>query len=186
MHYSYKIWLSFTLLFLPLFLTAQESGTVRGYVNDEQSGEPMVFTNVRLEGTDKGASTDMNGFFSIPNVEPGEYTLFSTYIGYDTVRKQVQVEEGEIVNVRITLKESDVELQTVEVSAREKAKKREVQVSTTKLEPEQLKQMPTIGGEPDLVQYLQVLPGVVSTGDQGGQLYIRGGSPIQTKSYRRL
>jgi len=181
MHYFYKIWLSLILLFLPLFLTAQETGTVRGYVNDEQSGEPMVFTNVRLERTDKGASTDMNGFFSIPNVEPGEYTLFSTYIGYDTVRKQVQVEEGEIVNVRITLKESDVELQTVEVSAREKAKKREVQVSTTKLEPEQLKQMPTIGGEPDLVQYLQVLPGVVSTGDQGGQLYIRGGSPIQTK-----
>ena len=41
--------------------------------------------------------------------------------------------------------------------------------------------IPTIGGEPDLAQYMQVIPGVVFTGDQGGQLYIRGGSPIQNK-----
>ncbi|MFN3939458.1 MAG: TonB-dependent receptor plug domain-containing protein, partial [Chitinophagales bacterium] len=41
--------------------------------------------------------------------------------------------------------------------------------------------LPSIGGEPDLAQYLQVLPGVIFTGDQGGQLYIRGGSPIQNK-----
>src|SRR5690606_17209792 len=36
-------------------------------------------------------------------------------------------------------------------------------------------------GEPDLAQYLQILPGVVFTGDQGGQLYIRGGLPVQNK-----
>lgn len=41
--------------------------------------------------------------------------------------------------------------------------------------------IPSIGGEPDLVQFLQVLPGVVFSGDQGGQLYIRGGSPIMNK-----
>jgi hypothetical protein len=38
-----------------------------------------------------------------------------------------------------------------------------------------------VGGESDIAQYLQVLPGVISTGDQGGQIYIRGGSPIQNK-----
>ena len=49
------------------------------------------------------------------------------------------------------------------------------------ISPKQLTQIPTVGGEPDLVQYLQVLPGVVFSGDQGGQLYIRGGSPIMNK-----
>lgn len=39
--------------------------------------------------------------------------------------------------------------------------------------------MPAIGGQPDFAQYLQVLPGVISTGDQGGQLYVRGGTPVQ-------
>ena len=44
-----------------------------------------------------------------------------------------------------------------------------------------MKKIPSFGGQPDLVQALQVLPGFISTGDQGGQLYIRGGSPIQNK-----
>ena len=47
--------------------------------------------------------------------------------------------------------------------------------------PKEIKQLPSVGGEPDLAQYLQVVPGVVFTGDQGGQLYIRGGSPVQNK-----
>src|SRR5690606_13999774 len=54
-------------------------------------------------------------------------------------------------------------------------------MSVVKISPKEIKQLPTIGGEADLAQYLQVLPGVVFTGDQGGQLYIRGGSPVQNK-----
>ena len=45
--------------------------------------------------------------------------------------------------------------------------------------------LPSTGGEADIAQYLQVLPGVISTGDQGGQIYIRGGSPIQNKVFLR-
>ncbi len=51
----------------------------------------------------------------------------------------------------------------------------------TRITPKELKILPSIGGEPDIAQFLQVMPGVISTGDQGGQLYIRGGSPIQNK-----
>ena len=50
-----------------------------------------------------------------------------------------------------------------------------------KITPKDLEMIPTIGGEADLAQYLQIVPGVVFTGDQGGQLYIRGGSPVQNK-----
>ena len=59
--------------------------------------------------------------------------------------------------------------------------KTEVKVATIKISKKDLEMVPTIGGEPDLAQYMQVIPGVVFTGDQGGQLYIRGGSPIQNK-----
>ena len=54
-------------------------------------------------------------------------------------------------------------------------------MSVTKITPKDIKLIPTVGGTADLAQYLQVLPGVIFTGDQGGQLYIRGGSPIQNK-----
>ena len=57
----------------------------------------------------------------------------------------------------------------------------EVKAASIKVSKKDLEMIPTIGGEPDLAQYIQVIPGVVFTGDQGGQLYIRGGSPIQNK-----
>ena len=57
----------------------------------------------------------------------------------------------------------------------------EVKVASIKITNKDLQIIPTIGGEPDLAQYMQIIPGVIFTGDQGGQLYIRGGSPIQNK-----
>jgi hypothetical protein len=53
-------------------------------------------------------------------------------------------------------------------------------VGVTTVTPREIKLLPSAGGEPDIAQYLQVTPGVIFTGDQGGQLYIRGGAPSQT------
>ncbi len=174
-------------LFLFLFIlmgvgaTAQQTGTIRGFVYDKKTGEPMIFTNVFLEGTSKGASTDENGYFSIANVDPGSYTLRTTNLGYDTLRKEVQVEKGGIVNEKLYLQPTEVEIEEVVVSGDADEKKNQVKMSVEKITPKQIEQLPTVGGSADLAQYLQVLPGVVFTGDQGGQLYIRGGSPIQNK-----
>jgi hypothetical protein len=54
-------------------------------------------------------------------------------------------------------------------------------MAVTRVEPKQIERMPAVGGEKDLAQYLQMIPGVIFTGDQGGQLYVRGGSPIMNK-----
>ena len=77
--------------------------------------------------------------------------------------------------------QAKIDLDVVTISAEKQEAQKTVKMSVTKLTPKEIKKMPAIGGEPDLAQYLQVLPGVVFTGDQGGQLYIRGGSPIQNK-----
>lgn len=72
-------------------------------------------------------------------------------------------------------------MKEVNVSAESEEKKTDVRISVNKITPKEIRQIPTVGGEPDLAQYLQVLPGVIFSGDQGGQLYIRGGTPIQNK-----
>ena len=64
-------------------------------------------------------------------------------------------------------------------SNRMEERKVETQVSVEKVTAAQIQQMPSIGGQADIAQYLQVLPGIISTGDQGGQLYVRGGTPVQ-------
>ena len=81
-----------TLLFLAVFslvyATAQ-TADLRGFVYDKETGEPIIFCNVILEGTTIGASTDVNGFFSITNIPIGNHTVFITYIGYDTLIENI-------------------------------------------------------------------------------------------------
>lgn len=173
-------------LFLMMFgissVQGQEStGTVRGFVYDKSSGEPILFTNVFLKGTTYGASTDVNGFFSISRVPAGTYTLVSTYLGYDTAAVQITVKPGGIVNQKLFINKSSIQLRAIEVSAEKQEQLTAVKVSVETVTPKQITQIVSVGGDADIAQYLQVLPGVVFTGDQGGQLYIRGGSPVQNK-----
>ena len=172
-----------TLLFslLSLSILAQ-TGSIRGFVYLEKTGEPAIFTNVFLKGTTYGTSTDDNGYFNLSRIPIGKYTLIATSIGFDTARAEVEITKADdIVDQKLFINESTVELQTVTISADKQEAQTNVKMSVTKLTPKEIQKMPAIGGDPDLAQYLQVLPGVVFTGDQGGQLYIRGGSPIQNK-----
>lgn len=175
--------LNYFLAFLigSLGLMAQKYGDVRGFVYDAESGEPMMFTPVLLEGTTFGGSTDVNGFYSINKIPVGTYNLLSSSVGYDTIRLAIQVEAGQIINQKLQLQKKSVELGSVEISSKREEARTEVRTSMVKITPKQINRIPAIGGEPDLAQYLQVLPGVTFTGDQGGQLYIRGGAPIQTR-----
>ncbi|HEX8514803.1 MAG TPA: TonB-dependent receptor [Bacteroidia bacterium] len=167
---------------LSKFTFSQSTGTIRGFVYLKDSGEPMLFTNVVLKGTTIGNATDVNGYYSITKVPPGNYTIMiASTLGYDSLLVPVTVKAGEILNKNLTLVKSNVNLKVVEISAEQEAKETETAVSVNKIDPIVIKKLPTVGGEPDLAQYLQVLPGVIFTGDQGGQLYIRGGSPVQNK-----
>ncbi|MBL6658160.1 MAG: TonB-dependent receptor [Flavobacteriales bacterium] len=167
-------------IFISVGLFAQK-GDIRGFVYDKDNGEPIMFCNVIVEGLAIGTATDVNGFFNISGVPAGNQTLLVTYIGYDTLRQSLTLKNKQILNQKLEISSSSVQIETVTVSADRQEMKSEVKVSVTKITPKDIKIIPAIGGEPDLAQYLQVLPGVVFTGDQGGQLYIRGGSPIQNK-----
>jgi hypothetical protein len=167
------------LLCLSISAMAQ-SGTIKGFVYEKSTGEPMIFTNVILEDTKIAVQTDVNGYFSMPQVPEGTYTLFTTMIGYDTARTTITVRDGQIISKKVYLDRKGLQLKDVTISARKTERITQINAGTTTVTPREMKLMPTTGGEPDIAQYLQVVPGVVFTGDQGGQLYIRGGAPSQT------
>jgi hypothetical protein len=173
-----------TLLLLFIFTSFfafSQSGNIRGFVYDKESGEPIIFCNVFLEGTTIGAATDINGMYNISKVQPGDYTLTVTYLGYDTTKVVIKLSPRQLLSQNLVIGESSIKLNEVKISAAREEMKTEVKAAAIKISKQDLEMMPTIGGEPDLAQYMQVVPGVVFTGDQGGQLYIRGGSPIQNK-----
>jgi hypothetical protein len=168
------------LLLLVLFAFSQ-TGTIKGFVFDKSTGEPIIFTNVYLSKTTYGSSTDVNGYFIITKVPAGDYTLLVTYLGYDTLAIPVSMEPGGTITKQLYMQESAITLETINISAEYQEARTETKTSVVKITPKDISQIPSIGGQPDLAQYLQVMPGVVFTGDQGGELYIRGGSPIQNK-----
>jgi hypothetical protein len=158
-----------------------QNGVIRGFVYETETGEPVIFTNVYLYKTSLGAATDVNGFFSIMKIPPGQYILMVSYMGFDTLQIPVTIKSNDLITKKLFLKKSSVNLEEVNISAAREDKKVETQTSVIKITPKDIGQIPTIGGQPDLAQYIQVLPGVIFSGDQGGQLYIRGGPPIQNK-----
>jgi outer membrane receptor protein involved in Fe transport len=102
-------------------------------------------------------------------------------LGYKTLEQSVTIVKNKTISVKLFIEKDSKVLKTVEISAERQAQKTQIKTSVIKISPQQMQKIPTIGGEPDIAQYLQILPGVVSSGDQGGQLYIRGGAPIQNK-----
>ena len=175
-----KISFYLTLLFFSLNTVAQK-GIVRGFIYNEKTGEPEIGATVFLKGTTIGAATDINGFYSITKIKAGSYTLMATSLGFDTAQVKISIKANQIISKKLFIKEQAQFIKTFNVSAEKQEAKTEVRVSVAKITPKEINSIPAIGGEPDLAQYLQVLPGVVFTGDQGGQLYVRGGSPVQNK-----
>ena len=160
---------------------AQEDNSIKGFVYEESTGEPMMFTNVYLKGTTFGGSTNENGYFNINRIPDGRYTLLITSVGYDTIRETFNLSKGQSINRKYYMKETSQKLETVTITADKIEARTETKTSVITVTPKTITKIPSIGGQADFAQYLQVVPGVIFTGDQGGQLYIRGGSPIQNK-----
>ena len=168
----------FLIILLPLSAFAQ-LGSIKGFVYDKENGEPCMFANVSIPGTSFGAATDVNGYFTIPKIPDGDYTVVITYVGYDSIAEPFSIVNGKLFSKNFYMSKSAFVLDEAVVSAEREEMRTQTRIAIVKVSPTQIKQLPSIGSEPDIAQYLQVVPGVTFTGDQGGQLYIRGGSNIQ-------
>lgn len=173
-----KTYLPLALILLATAAFAQ-TGTIRGNIYDKKTGEPIMFGSVSIEGTSLGTTTDLEGFFSLSEIPAGAQILVATFVGYEELKKEFQVKANEINTVQLFMESGAIQLKQVDVSGQREQARTETQVSKVTITPKQVKSMPSIGGQADLAQYLPVLPGVIFSGDQGGQLYIRGGSPVQ-------
>ena len=182
-----KLLLCISLLLFTTQILAQNK-IIRGFIYDQSNGEPLAYEKVKLLRTDSstvaGAITDLNGFFQIPKLDDNNYIIKVDNFKY----------EEEIINIDLTTKrsiydvkfelkilESVQEFNEVKVSAESKTKRTKIEISKLKISKEGLERIPSYGAENDIVGAFSVTPGVITTGDQGGQLYVRGGTPIQNK-----
>ena len=159
---------------------AQTVGGLRGLVVDQGDQSPLNLTSVKLVVGSKTFETYSNsdGFYQINSIPVGTYRVAFSRAGFASQTLELKVVAEKNTFTRVVLKESTVELDDVFIDARKQEKQTKVSTAVVQLNPKSIVTF-SIGGEPDLVRALQVMPGVITTGDQGGQLYIRGGAPIQ-------
>ena len=165
------------ILFLITHLSAQ-STIISGFISDSSSGEALIGANVILQETGQGMATDMNGYYVIQDISPGDYVLMVSYVGFSLRKEKLTIAEGESIKLNIALLEEVVELSQVEVTAEQLQRKANIQPSKINLSPRMMKAAPALA-EPDLFRTIQALPGVLTTSEFSTGLVIRGGNTDQ-------
>jgi len=171
------------LLLITVAAASAQTATIRGFVTDASDGQPMPGVNVILTqpgGDLIGSATDTDGFYGISRVDPGVYQLTASFIGYEDYEQSVTMVSDEIQTLNIELKIADNELGEVVIEgSKETAGAANITAGLQTIRPADISLVPAPDISADLVNYLTALPGIVSQGDRGGQLFIRGGEPTQ-------
>jgi len=177
-----KLSLLFIVLLPGILFAQNESSTLRVLVLSEDDGTTITGATVML--TKPGADTlyisvsDVHGFIEFSNIPAQTYQIHVSFIGLDTHRELITLDPGLIKIYRAELPSDMAELGEVVVTGqRSGAVRREAGLQT--ITGEDLRRVPSAGPGGDLTAYLQTLPSVVTSGDRGGELFVRGGTPYQ-------
>jgi hypothetical protein len=161
-------------------VTAAQQASIQGIVTSAVTGGPLEGVSVVLRAAGEhayGTFTDRNGFYQIGGIGAGSYSLQGNHIGHAPHEREVTFAPGARLTVSFRLEARPVELEGVVVTPGGGATARDL--GRQRVTPADLRLVPVPAGSGDLASYLQTLPGVVSTGDRGGQLFVRGGTPAE-------
>lgn len=162
---------------MPVLLQAQ-GVDLRGVVADSANGEKLPFANVTIGGLNRGATTNIQGFYLIANIPSGTYEVTASSIGYERQTKTVSVRAGQPVILNFHLASKPVEFSEVLVTDQVKRQLTEINTSVHVLDQKDIRIVPSAVQE-DIFRSIQILPGIVSTSDVNSQFYVRGGAGDQ-------
>jgi len=167
--------LNLIVLIIPLSVYTQNF-TISGSVENSATGEKLIGANIFSPQHDLGVSTNTYGFFSLTLPKDSVYLVVS-YLGFAEQYFAIDLKEDTEFNIQLNEGE---ELYTVEVLADRFDKIEDnVQMSQLEIPVTQIKKLPALLGEVDVLKALQLMPGVQSGGEGTSGIYVRGGSPDQ-------
>lgn len=164
-------------LFFSILGLSQEKVTLSGVVSDANTNETLIGVSVFVPELNTGNYTNEYGFYSI-TVPKGNYTIQISYIGFETLREKIEINQNTKRN--FSLKESKLELGEVVITENVyKTSIKKPEMSVNKLAISTIKQMPVLMGEVDIIKSLLFLPGVTNAGEGQSGFNVRGGGADQ-------
>ena len=153
---------------------AQEKYTISGKIKDASNGEDIPFTNVLVkELSGVGATSNVYGFYSL-TIPEGDYTLVFRFVGYRTLEKTISLHNNTTVDVELEATATALEAVVI-TSEAENENVTNNEGSVTKISMNTVKEVPTFGGEPDILRIAQMNPGIKTAGEGNSGFYVRGG-----------
>jgi hypothetical protein len=171
-----KYWLIIATHFVALAANAQKYN-LSGYVRDSLTNEFLIGATVQIDNTPIGASSSAYGYYSM-TVNEGQVTLLVNYTGYE--QKSLTIDVDSNITLDISLKEKVTSLNEVVISSTKKDQKIvSTDMSVEKISAKDIKQIPMVLGEADVIKSIQLLPGVSAPNEGSGGFNVRGGSADQ-------
>jgi hypothetical protein len=156
---------------------SQEKVTLNGYVKDVENGEELIGVTVYIPQLQAGTSSNSYGFYSL-TVAPGRYQVQFSYVGFRTVTLEIDLQKDTSRNIELAAEATFIEEVVVE-DKRPDANVEDVQMSRNIINMNQVRNLPALFGEVDIIKNIQMLPGVITAGEGTSSFFVRGGSADQ-------
>lgn len=163
------------LLLLALIVKGQEKFTISGFVKEEKSGEDLIGASVYSAEAKFGVVSNAYGFYSL-TLPKGRYTIRVSYVGYETAEQKIDLDSNRTLTFH--LRPAASQLQEVVIKADgPRQDVQSTQMGKTELKIQEIKELPAIFGEVDILKTLQLLPGVQGGSEGMAGFEVRGGAP---------
>ncbi len=157
-------------------LIAQDVFTVSGHIFDKKNGEYLVGATIYNQLTSNGTTTNEYGFFSI-SIPAGRCIIKCSFIGYTQKAIAMNIGKDSILNIGLDSRSIDLNEVLITKPANSYLKNNEF--TFERITTKNIRQLPSVIGEPDLIKTLQLQSGVKTIGDGSSGMFIRGGSSDQ-------
>lgn len=172
-----RFYTTLALTALTVYYCYPQQYTISGTILEKGSRESLIGVYIYVEEKKTGTTTNNYGFYAITLPASDNLTVVFSYVGFQSVTKTLKLNQNITINLEM---ESNLELETVEVYGNQpKTSSRSAQTSVVELPMRQVKSIPALLGEKDVLKVMQLMPGVQSGSEGNSGLYVRGGAPDQ-------
>ena len=169
-----KLHFLFIFFFLSTCFSYAQTYTVSGYISINKSGETLINSTIFEKKSGKGTVSNSYGFYSI-TLPKGEVNLKYSYVGFTSQNQNIELTKDTVINIKLF---ESTELNEVTVLGNRKGLDvRSSQMSAINIPVSQIKNVPSLMGETDVIKALQLLPGVKAGSEGSAGMYVRGGGP---------
>ena len=164
-------------LFTFLFSFAQQKFTLSGTVRDQKTGETLIGATIVLSGNGTySVVSNGYGFYSI-TAPKNDYQLSAGFSGYQLDTATISLSQNVIKNIDLTPQAT--QLKEIVISAKQQNDITKTLPGMQRISMNEIKNVPVIFGEKDILKTIQLLPGIKTAGEGSSGFFVRGGGADQ-------